>query len=180
VSPVAKPDAEGWITLPVTDLLFPPWCCDCGAPTLCRQPFRTHHTTGVAFILIPVCETCQQEFRRKYRRAFWRPLAMVLVVIALAGFAVGTIPALTGRDPKSFPILPILCSLGLVLLSLPGAWIAIHRRALRAVPPPVQLRRYIRNREVSFRFRRPEYTADFLSYLAGAARSAPADTESPH
>jgi hypothetical protein len=36
----------------------------------------------------------------------------------------------------------------------------------------VQFRRYIRNRQVSFRFRRPEYTADYLSYLAGAARAA--------
>jgi len=172
VPPVVKPDADGWITLPVTDLLFPPWCCDCGAPTLDRQPFRTHHNTGVAFILIPVCQTCQQAFRQKYRRVFWRPLAMVLLVVAAIGFAVGTIPALTGRDPQSFPILPILCAVGLVLVCLPVAWLVIRRRALQTVPPPVQLRRYIRERQVTFRFRRPDYTADYLSYLASAARAA--------
>ena len=90
----------------------------------------------------------------------------------MARFAVGTIPALTGRDPKSFPILPVLCSLGLIVITLPVGWIAIKRCALRAVPPPVQFRRYIRNRQVSFRFRRPEYTADVVSLLDGAARSA--------
>jgi protein-S-isoprenylcysteine O-methyltransferase Ste14 len=128
--------------------------------------------TGVAFILVPVCETCQKAFRQKYRRAFWRPMTIVLLVIAVVGFAVGTLPALTGRDPRSFPILPILCSLGLVMVSLPVAWIVFKRRALKAVPPPVQFRRYIRNREVSFRFRRPEYTADVIALQAGAARSA--------
>ena len=163
--------------MPVTDLLFPPWCCDCGAPTLARQPFRTHHNTGVAFILIPVCETCQQEFRKKYRPAFWRPLAIVLLVVAGAGFAVGTIPALTGRDPQSFPILPILSAAGLVVICSPVVWIVIRRRALRAVPPPVQLRRYIRNREVSFRFRRPDYTADFVSYVTRAARAVEQKSE---
>jgi hypothetical protein len=152
------------------DLLFPPWCSDCGAPTLSRQPFRTHHLTGVAFILVPVCETCQKAFRQKFRRAFWRPMAIVLLVIAVVGFSVGTLPALTGRDPQSFPILPILCSLGLIVISLPVAWMAIKRRALKVVPPPVQFRRYIRNREVRFRFRRAEYTADFVSFLEGAAR----------
>jgi hypothetical protein len=128
--------------------------------------------TGVAFILIPVCKTCQQAFRQKYRRAFRRPLAMLLLVVAALGFAVGTIPALAGRDPESFPILPILCAVGLAVVSLPVAWIVIRRRALQAVPSPVQLRRYIRNRQVTFRFRRPDYTTDFLSYLVSAARSA--------
>jgi hypothetical protein len=128
--------------------------------------------TGFALVLIPVCEECQKTYRQSYRRAFSRPMAIVLSLVAVIGFSVGTVPALTGRDPKSFPILPILSSLGLVLISLPLAWIALRRRAIKAVPPPVQLRRYIRNHRVTFRFRRPEYAADVVSHLESAARSA--------
>jgi hypothetical protein len=95
-----------------------------------------------------------------------------LLIVAIVGFAVGTIPALTGRDPKSFPILPILCGLGLSMLSFPVAGIVIKRRTLSRVPPPVQFRRYVQKQHVSFRFRRPEYAADFVSYLEAAARSA--------
>lgn len=171
MEPVAKPDAEGWITLDVARLLFPPWCSDCGAPTLCKQPYRVHHNTGFALILVPVCETCQIEFRRRYRRAFWRPLLLVLVVVAVVGFVVGTIPAMTGRDPKSFPILSILCSLGAALVILPIAWIVVGRRALKSVPPPVQFRRYVKNQHVTFRFRRPEYAAEVVTFLEAAART---------
>lgn len=172
MEPVVKPDAEGWITLDVTRLLFPPWCCDCGAPTLCKRPFRVHHTTGFALILVPLCETCQGAMRRSYRRTFWKPLLLVLLVVAIVGFVVGTIPALSGRDPKSFPILSILCSLGAGLVSLPIVWIMIARRALKIAPPPVQFRRYVQNKNVTFRFRRPEYTAEVVTFLEAAARSA--------
>jgi hypothetical protein len=167
----AQPDEEGWITLNVADLLFPPWCCDCGAPTLCLQPFRVHHTTGFALIRVPVCETCQNAFRQKYRRAFWKPFLLVLFVVAIFGFALGTVPSLTGRDPKSFPILPILCALGAAMVSFPLVWIVIRRRALRVAPPPVQFRRYVRNMNATFRFRRPEYATDVVTFLEAAARS---------
>jgi hypothetical protein len=160
-----KPDDEGWITLHVSRLSFPPWCCDCGAPTLRRQPFRVHHTTGFALILVPVCETCQRAFRNNYRRAFWKPFLIVLLVIASVAFAFGTIPAVTGRDPKSFPILPLLCAFGAAILSFPMVWMVIKRRAHRRVPPPVQFRRYVRKQHVSFRFRRPEYAAEMASFL---------------
>jgi hypothetical protein len=152
--------------------VFPPWCAECGAPTLERQPFRAHHATGYALILIPVCETCQKAFRQNYRRVFWKPLLIVLLVAAVAGFAIGTIPALTGRDPKSFPILSILCALGLDVVIFPLAWVVLRKRALQAAPPPAQFRRYIRDQQVTFRFRRPEYTADVLSLLGGGPRSA--------
>lgn len=171
LQPDERPDADGWVTIRVEKLVFPPWCCSCGKPTLTRQPFRAHHMTGFAFILIPVCEECQQAYRQNYRRAFWWPIAIVQKLVAVTGFCAGSIPALADIDPKSFPILPILCAIGLPLLSFPIVWFALRRRALKAVPPPVQLRRYIRNRRVSFRFRRPEYTAEVVSMLEAAARS---------
>jgi hypothetical protein len=160
------------MTIPVEKLVFPPWCCSCGTPTLTRQSFRAHHMTGFALILIPVCEKCQKELRQSYVQAFWRPIGIVMALLAAAGFCGGTIPALTGVDPKSFPILPILCSLGLAMIGFPIVWIVLRRRALKAVPPPVQLRRYIRNRRVSFRFRRSEYATEVVSLLEAAARSA--------
>jgi len=171
VEHVVKPDEEGWITLDVTRLLFPPWCCDCGAPTLCKRPSRVHHMTGFALVHVPMCETCQASFRRNYRRAFWMPLLMVLLAVGACGFVVGMIPAMTGRDPKSFPILPILCGIGAILISFPIAWIVIARRAVKIVTPPVEFRRYVRDRKVAFRFRRPKYTADFVNFLEAAARS---------
>jgi|GEM_PF-6597945 len=167
-----KPDDEGWITLNVTDLLFPPWCCDCGAPTLDRQPFRVQHMTGFADVLVPVCETCQTAFRHSYRRALWRPLLKILGLVAIAGFGVGALPALTGRDPKSFPVLSILCACAATAIASPIAWAIIKRRVLKKNPPPVQFRRYVRSLQVTFRFRRPEYTGDVVKFLeAAAARS---------
>jgi hypothetical protein len=160
-----KPDADGWITLHVTRLVFPPWCAECGAPTLEKQPFRVHHQTGFAMVLVPVCETCQGVFRGAYRSVFWPPLLKILGGVALVAFALGTVPALTGRDPKSFPILPILAACAAVLITLPFAWLAVKRRALRKVPPPVEFRRYVKNLCVTFRFRRPEYLADVLAIL---------------
>ena len=117
-------------------------------------------------VLVPVCETCQGTFRRGYRSAFWPPLLKVLGAVALVAFAAGTIPALTGRDPKSFPILPILACAGAMLACFPFAWLAVKRRARRNVPPPVQFRRYVKNMQVTFCFRRPEYMHDVLALLA--------------
>ena len=128
LQPLVMPDEDGWMTLPVTDLVFPPWCSECGAPTLERQPFRAHHATGYALILIPVCEPCQKAIRQNYRRVFWKPFLIVLLVAAASGFAIGAIPALTGRDPQSFPILSILCSLGLDLVVFPLAWVVLRKR----------------------------------------------------
>ncbi len=166
-----KPDSDGWITLHVTELVFPPWCCDCGAPTLERHPFRVQHMTGFADVLVPVCETCRTAFRQKYRRAFWKPLLWSICIVALMGFGMGAIPALTGRDPQSFPILSILCAGGLAVITLPIAWIIVKRRTLNKVPPPVEFRRYVRKDSVTFRYRRPEFTTEFVEYLEAAARS---------
>jgi hypothetical protein len=160
-----KPDADGWITLHVTRLAFPPWCAECGAPTLEKQPFRVHHQAGFALILVPVCETCQVTIRRGYRSAFWPPLLKTLGVVALVAFVVGTVPAITGWDPKSFPILPILAGCAGVFITLPFAWLTLKRRALAKVPPPVEFRRYVKNHCVTFRFRRPEYLTDVLAIL---------------
>jgi hypothetical protein len=168
-----KIDDEGWITLSVTDLLFPPWCSDCGAPTLDRQPFRVHHMTGFALILVPVCATCQTAFRQNYRKAFWKPFALVLLFAAVVGFALGTIPAITGRDPKSFPILALLSACAAALAVFPPAMILIKRRVRNAAPPPVEFRRYVRDQHVTFRFRRPEYAAEVVEFLKAAARSSP-------
>jgi hypothetical protein len=85
--------------------------------------------------------------------------------MAVAGFIVGSVPAMTGRDPKSFPILSILGFFATALISSPFVWFAIKRRALRKSPPPVQFRRYVRNQNVTFRFRRPEYTTELLQFL---------------
>jgi hypothetical protein len=168
---VVKLDEDGWITLHVSRLAFPPWCCDCGAPTLSKQPFRVHHQTGFALILVPVCEVCQRTYLHRYRLAFWKPFLTILFVVAVAGFVVGTLPAISGRDPKSFPILSILCLCATALISSPFAWFVINRRVLKKLPPLVQFRRYVQNRNITFRFHRREYTADVLAVLGAAPPS---------
>jgi hypothetical protein len=155
------------MTISLTRLAFPSVCCDCGAPTIDTQSYRVHHMTGFAWIPIPVCGSCQRAFRQNYRRALWKPVAMLLAIAAAGGFLVGSLPALLGRDPKSFPILSILCAIAAGLIGLPVAWFLGKKWAIGMFPPPVELRRYLVEGSVSLRFRRPEYAEQVRAYVEG-------------
>jgi hypothetical protein len=176
---IPEPDKDGWIAIELEQTIFPPWCCDCGAPTLDRQRFRAIHNTGVVWIFVHVCGDCQTVYRRKFRRHFWKPLLITLCAMAVLGFALGTIPSISGRDPKSFPILPILASITLPLLSLPIAWFAFKGRALKVAPPPIEFRRYVRNRKLTLRFRNTEFLTDYLNYLKATVRRSAETTPGP-
>jgi hypothetical protein len=155
-------DNDGWITVHLTRLAFPPACCDCGAPTATTQPFTVHHNLGHAPIAIPVCEPCQRAFQRTYRRAFWKPFLATVAIGAGTGFLAGLV--VTGAQRKfGFPEVAIIFSILLGVVSLFVGWFVSKRQATRIVPPPVQVRRYLKNGNVTLRFRRPEYAAQMLA-----------------
>src|SRR5207253_2563265 len=105
-SPPAMREKDGWITVSLTRLVLPPWCCNCGAPTMSTQAFhgftrllrlgRFSNLEGAERVAIhvPVCRACQGDTRRRYRKSFWTTFFKVLGMGVSGGFLLGTVIAL--------------------------------------------------------------------------------------
>jgi hypothetical protein len=94
---VAEPDRDGWYTIPLGRLRFPPRCCDCHQPTDAglHLPLgdgdiagRLTGTARWAELTIPICKDCQAVMRRAHHRSGSRGLNVgaVLGPISLVGF----------------------------------------------------------------------------------------------
>jgi hypothetical protein len=175
LSPPATRDRDGWITVSLTRVVFPPWCCHCGTATTSTQPFRAFTPflrlgrfsiiEGVehVWIHVPVCTACQGDLRRRYRKTYWKTFLMVLGTGAGGGFLAGTVVALAAGDPRLFPVAPILLAFAGWFVSLFFAWF-LSRWAAGRASAPVQLQRYLPEKgTVDLRFRRPEYVEQILS-----------------
>src|SRR5207244_389 len=173
-APPATRETDGWITVSLTRLVFPPWCCNCGASTTGTKAFRAFtpflrlgrflNIEGAehVWIHVPVCKACQGDTSRRYQKAFWRTFLMVLGIGAGGGFLVGTVITLLDGDAKLFPIVPIFVSFSAGLVSLLFAWF-LGKRAAGKVSAPVQLQRYLPEKgTVDVRFRRSEYAEQIL------------------
>lgn len=177
-SPPAVLGADGWMTVRLTRLVFPPRCCACGAATTERQTFRAFTPLlrlgrflnlegSEHFCLdIPVCPTCRREARRRYRRTFAKTFLIVEGIAAGGGFLIGSLIALLAGDPKLFPFLPLVLAfsagfLGLVFAGFIGNW------AGRKASAPVKVERYLPDKgTVALRFRRSAYTELMLQSIA--------------
>ncbi len=169
----AGPDRWGWITVPLTRLVFPPVCCDCGQATdatqrlaveargdwlvgLLAQPVRPLE------LGVPVCPACQarqhEELHRGGVRGMGAGAALLLVLAAVAGH-------LVGADAGSMFAFGLgFAAVGGILGFLLGT--SASRR------PPAELCRYSPSRgTVAVRFRNPDYTALVLETMQ--ARRAP-------
>jgi hypothetical protein len=173
-SPPAIRDKDGWITVSVTRLVLPRWCCHCGTPTTSTQAFRAFtpllrlgrfsimEGAEHVYIQIPVCKACQSDLKRRYRKTYWKTFLTVLGVGAGGGFLVGTLIALVNGDPRLFPTAPIFLSFAGCFVSLFFAWF-LSRWAAGRVSAPVELQRYLPEKgTVALRFRRPEYAEQIL------------------
>jgi hypothetical protein len=160
-------DGEGWITVRLTRLVLPPFCCHCGTHTTSREA-----VTGYASVLrvgrlldvqgepsvaipVPVCPACRRANRRVWRRAFGRRLAAGLLVPLLLGL----VASLAFRHPGPLGLALPLAVLGAVL----GGWSGV--RAARRLTAPAQVRYSPREGAVALRFREPRYAEAVLALL---------------
>jgi hypothetical protein len=170
-----EPDRWGWVTVPLTRLVFPPVCCDCGQATDTTQPFaveaRGDWLVGLLAqpvrpleLAVPVCSACQARQHADLHRGGVRGMgggaALMLVLGAVAGH-------LVGADAGSMLALGMgFAAVGGILGFLLGT--SASRR------PPAELCRYSPSRgTVAVRFRNPDYTALVLETMQ--ARRTPGE-----
>src|SRR5262249_23017383 len=89
-SPPATSETDGWISASLTHLVFPHWCCNCGAATTSTKAFRAFtpllrlgrflNIEGAEhlWIRVPMCKACHGDTSKRYQKAFWRTFLMVL------------------------------------------------------------------------------------------------------
>src|SRR5206468_11090374 len=112
-SPDVAPDEGGWITVSLTRLDFPLECCACGIPTTCTNEFHAMHgfeRDGIG-VSIPVCEDCQQQFRRRYWKALGKLALVLWLTGSCVGFLIGAMIALVDRVGDLFPALAIFLAI---------------------------------------------------------------------
>jgi len=159
---------DGWITVRLTHVTFPPFCCACGTSTGDLQEFTGHSSllrigrwtilegTEHVRVWIPVCPTCQNQSWRRYWRAVFRWAGLGVGV----PLACGLIVSLPMRNPVWFFVSIPIAMLGLLIGGLIGREVGKGRGS------PAQLRRYSsRNGTVCMRFHKPEYAALLLEMM---------------
>jgi hypothetical protein len=164
----AHPDAGGWITVHLTRLIFPPYCCECGGRTGRTMSFHVESRwdTVVDFFVrsnnplevpIPVCEACQQRIRDRQHRGGM--LGMRTGAFLTCGLA--TILAFREgwRDGS------LLFVVGLGALAV-GGIAGFILGTLLSKRLPAELSRYSPSRgTLALRFRHPEYAARLLAAM---------------
>jgi hypothetical protein len=162
------PDRNGWITIRLTQLVFPPFCCDCGASTEQVQEFHGHaallrlgrffnlESGEFARFLVPVCPDCQKENNARFRLAVFKGVAIGLAIPLLISVAL----ALIAREIN---VLWMFLPLGMVggLIAL-----AVGRTIGKDRSQPVKLERYSSSKgTVAIRFRWRAYGERLLAFL---------------
>jgi hypothetical protein len=163
-----EPDAEGWLTVSLTRLRFPPHCCGCCAATrvtvrvqlLARGDWVlgmfTHNARAVD-LQVPLCAGCQARVRARQGRGEMLGLAAGL----LLGGGVPLAVALA-RGLAAPALLLIVALLGMAIGGVLGiqAGIALARKL------PVRVRDYAPQRgTLAIRFDNPDYAAEVLQAI---------------
>jgi hypothetical protein len=162
-APPAAVGADGWLTVRLTRLACPPFCCDCGAPTdqlqgfsvlggLMQQSEGGEHSR----VRVPVCEACQAENRWAARRTTLKGLGVGLGIVLLAVLALW---AATNNVAVLWTLIPLGLFGALAGLSI--GQIVGQRSAA-----PVKLQRYSPTKgTIAIRFRWPEYGERVLAFM---------------
>jgi hypothetical protein len=167
------PDPGGWITVHLTRLSFPPYCCACGDRTSRTMSFQIESgwDTLVDFFVgsnnplevpIPVCEACRQQIRDRQHRGGM--VGMRTGAFLTCGLA--TLLALSEgwRDGS------LLVVIGLGALAVGGISGFILGTFLTK-RLPAELSRYSPSRgTLALRFRHPEYAARVLAAMRSPQR----------
>lgn len=166
--PMAAVAPDGWMTVRLTRLVFPPFCCDCGAPTDRLQEFRGHSVVlrlgrfgqlaggEFARFQIPVCRTCHRENRKAQRYAFLKGLGFGLAAPLLVCLALWVVT----NNARVLLMFPPLAFLGSLIGMTIGQAVGKRNAA------PVQLQRYSPSQgTIAIRFRWPEYGERVLAFM---------------
>ncbi len=141
---VHEPDGSGWINVRVTQLHFPPVCCDCGKATTDVMQFVVESRGGRAMrifapnvsgevrVPVPVCETCQAEVRTRQSRGSVRGL--------LIGSLFGPLVLVLGEWVFNWG--NSLSSFAALAITATGALVGSAIGNTLAFRPPVQVRDY--------------------------------------
>jgi hypothetical protein len=164
---------DGWVTMSLTRLTFPPVCCNCGERASFRLPLdaRGHiawallslgHFCERMTLEVPICRSCHKTVQRARRRGRWAAWGFGLFLAVM-----GLIPWLIGPNDKvGFLIFFSACATGLM------AGILIRGPLTDALVLPARAGRYSpRANTVRLRFRRPEY----VGLVCPSADSLPED-----
>jgi hypothetical protein len=167
---IVEVGADGWITVQLTRLALPFFCCACGSQAAQWQPFRGYVSTlrlgrhlrlqgGPSVeVNVPVCEPCQKVHRRARRKA--RRIGLLVGLAATLLVGLGLMVWLGGG--VALLSLILLLPIGLLL----GGWLGTEIGRQRSTP--VELERYApAEGTVALRFRKPEY-GELLLELAQA------------
>ena len=162
------PDSAGWITVQLTRLIFPPYCCDCGERTSRTMNFQVESRwDAIAGILvpagdglmvpIPVCEACQQRIRDRQRRGGMNGMRIRALVFG----GMGALLVWNEGWREASPLLVI----GLAFLAV-GGIAGFIVGSLMSRQLPAQLGRYSPRRgTLALRFRHSEYAVRLLIAL---------------
>jgi hypothetical protein len=159
---------NGWVTIHLTRVVFPPFCCDCGRRTEQVQEFRGYtawlrtsstvllETNPYVRVAVPVCGSCQLENRLGQSRAMWRGMG----IAALTGLVPCLLIALVWRQPGF-----LVLGFGVAFLTaLIGGAIGSTRG--RNQHRPVEVQRYsARDGTVALRFQRREFAEAVMEVM---------------
>ena len=162
------PDGNGWITVHLTRLSFPPRCCDCGERTQRTMNFtiasRGDQWMSILLpagqpleVAIPVCDDCRQHLRERQHRGGVRGLQVgSLLFCGLAMLLAWN----EGWRQRS-----LLLVIGLAALAVGGlSGFLFGTLASRRLP--AELSGYSPSRgTLKLRFRHPEYAAEVLAAM---------------
>lgn len=164
----AAPDADGWITVHLTRLAFPPYCCECGERTSRTMNFplasRWDTLSGIMVspnqtleVPIPVCETCQQRLRARQHRGGLRGMQAG----AFLSCGMATLLAWSqGWGDASLLLIVAVAALAV------GGLAGFLLGTLLSKRLPAQLGRYSPSHgTLALRFRHPDYGARVLAAM---------------
>jgi hypothetical protein len=152
------PDREGWYSLSLAELRFPPRCCDCGQATdaTLRIPLDSKEVASrligpsrPAELAVPICPECQERLREAHERGGLRGLNAGAILGALGAACVALAQGERGVLPLAFAGLAG-AAIGALLGFLLGNGLTR--------PWPLQFRRYRPEAgTLQVRFRDPHY-----------------------
>jgi hypothetical protein len=176
----AEPDGNGWITVPLTRLVFPPRCCDCGTATGETMRYyvgaRWDWVTGLFVptraleVQVPTCLACQDKLRQQTHQGGVRGMIFGSL------FALGVSLAYVWQEGlRRVDLIGFLAAVSLAVGALLGFLVgtAASRR------PAAELKNYSPSRGfVSARFRNPEYASQILALVRAGEKVKSSEVES--